>query len=279
MAMRWPTSISRAASSILSTRSGAIGNGVASTAARGDDPVRLARQNVAERNWRRDPFNDRLCAGRGRHFSAGGGFACRGKCGPEHRADHRPDAGPNGAGAGAGAKIGAYIAAFVYAANPNLLYTQVTALTEPLAMAFFIWALVYFGDFLGMIGEYEAGEHALTREARRALRNCGLCVACAELTRYDGWFLAGVLGLLTVAIGVAHWRDRALCRVVIKFVVVIAVAPALWLAYNAAIYGSPLAFATGPYSAKAIEARVGAPNPGAASLVYSGSVLFEVGAN
>jgi hypothetical protein len=165
----------------------------------------------------------------------------------EDREDRRPIAGPNGAGVGAGVKIGAYIAAFVYAANPNLLYTQTTALTEPLALAFFIWALVYWGDFLGRIGEYQASEHVLTSDARRALRNCGLCVACAELTRYDGWFLAGVLGFLTAAIGLVHWRDRESRRAVIKFVLIVAIAPALWLAYNAAIYGSPLAFATGPY--------------------------------
>ena len=36
----------------------------------------------------------------------------------------------------------------------------------------------------------------------------------------------------------------------------------LWLAYNAAVYGNALEFANGPYSAKAIELRVGAPNPG-----------------
>jgi hypothetical protein len=35
----------------------------------------------------------------------------------------------------------------------------------------------------------------------------------------------------------------------------------LWLAYNAAIYRNPLEFANGPSSARAIEQRVGAPNP------------------
>jgi hypothetical protein len=41
----------------------------------------------------------------------------------------------------------------------------------------------------------------------------------------------------------------------------IAVVPVLWLAYNGAVYGNALEFANGPYSAKAIEQRVGAPNP------------------
>ena len=41
----------------------------------------------------------------------------------------------------------------------------------------------------------------------------------------------------------------------------VALAPVLWLAYNHAVYGNALEFANGPYSAKAIEQRVNAPNP------------------
>src|ERR1700746_1263221 len=39
-----------------------------------------------------------------------------------------------------------WIAAIIYAANPNLLYVQSTAMTEPLYMALFIWAVVYFAE-------------------------------------------------------------------------------------------------------------------------------------
>src|SRR5580765_4071354 len=44
-------------------------------------------------------------------------------------------------------RIAAWIAAIIFAANPNLLYLQTTALTEPVYLAFFIWALVYFREF------------------------------------------------------------------------------------------------------------------------------------
>jgi hypothetical protein len=47
----------------------------------------------------------------------------------------------------------------------------------------------------------------------------------------------------------------------VKFLLGIALAPIMWLAYNAVVYGNALAFATGPYSPQAIEQRVGAPNP------------------
>ena len=41
----------------------------------------------------------------------------------------------------------------------------------------------------------------------------------------------------------------------VKFVLISAAAPLLWLAYNGIVYRNPLEFANGPYSAKAIERR------------------------
>ncbi|MFZ0953226.1 MAG: hypothetical protein WAN17_13230, partial [Candidatus Sulfotelmatobacter sp.] len=77
------------------------------------------------------------------------------------------------------AMIGPWVAVFVYGANPNLIYMQSTAMGESLYLAFFIWAVVYFAEFL--------------RGKANALTKCGLCLVAACLTRYDGWFLAAVL--------------------------------------------------------------------------------------
>jgi len=157
------------------------------------------------------------------------------------------------------AHLGAWIAAFAYAANPNLIYMQATALTEPLYLAFFIWALVYFAEFVRAFREGQ--NEGAPEPATRALRRCAYCVACAEMTRYDGWFLAGVMGAFIIAIAMREWEDRALRAGASKFLAGIAVLPALWLIYNSAVYGNALDFANGPYSAKAIELRVAAPNP------------------
>ena len=157
------------------------------------------------------------------------------------------------------AHLGAWIAAFAYGANPNLIYMQATALTEPLYLAFFIWALVYFAEFLRALGEKQS--EGAPEPATRALRRCAYCVACAEMTRYDGWFLAGVIGVILIALAVRQREDRTLRVSTLKFLIGIAVLPALWLIYNAAVYGNALDFANGPYSAKAIELRVAAPNP------------------
>jgi hypothetical protein len=171
----------------------------------------------------------------------------------------------------AAAPVGGFIAAFVYAANPNLIYMQATALTEPLFLAFFIWAIVHFADFVRALGADDLGGKA----ERRALRKCAYCIAAAELTRYDGWFLAGVIGALVLIIAVRRWKNRVRRRRALKFALAIAVAPVLWLAYNAAVYGNALAFANGPYSAKAIEARVGAPNPAAHNLWVAASYFLK----
>jgi hypothetical protein len=58
-----------------------------------------------------------------------------------------------------------------------------------------------------------------------------------------------------------------------------AAAPALWLAYNAAVYRNPLEFANGPYSAKAIERKTAVPgtppHPGANDLREAFKYYFK----
>jgi len=160
------------------------------------------------------------------------------------------------------ATAGGLFAAFVYGANPNLLYMQATALTETLYLAFFIWAMVFFSDFLNSLGNEDVGP----KLERRSLRKCAWCVAAAELTRYDGWSLAGAIGLFVLIVALARGRNRIRRRRVALFLVGIVIAPLLWLAYNFAVYGSALEFANGPYSAMGIETRVAAPNPSAGDL-------------
>lgn len=171
---------------------------------------------------------------------------------------------------GGTARVAAWIAAAISATNPNLIYMQSTAMGESLYLALFIWVVVYFTEAI--------------RGDTRALAKCGLCLAGACLTRYDGWFLAAamtgiiLLGWLrgersTLRRGravlngrVSQSRIRAVFAAratLIKFVLIAAAAPALWLAYNGIVYKNPLEFENGPYSAKAIERRTqSGGNPG-----------------
>jgi hypothetical protein len=168
-------------------------------------------------------------------------------------------------------KATAWAAAILYAANPNLIYMQATAMGEALYLAFFIWALVYFADF------------ADSGETNRSLTKSGLCVAAACLTRYDGWFLAGVLIVAGSIIFVARSKSsgnpqysaRASYAGLIKFILIACAAPLLWLAYNAAVYRNPLEFANGPYSAKAIEQKTATVNPAKANLYAAASYFLK----
>ncbi len=159
----------------------------------------------------------------------------------------------------------AWLAALIYAANPNLIYLQATAMTEPLYLALFIWAVVYFVEF---VQECSRPVENANPPAKSSLVKCGICLAAACLTRYDGWFLAVVM--CVAALAVALWgkeSGRNFRSGLTKFILVAAAAPVLWLAYNAIVYRNALEFANGPYSAKAIEQRTpGAFHPGSHDL-------------
>lgn len=171
------------------------------------------------------------------------------------------------------ARFAAWSSAFAYAANPNLIYLQSTAMGETLYLAFFLWTIVYFSEFL--------------RGNVRALTKCGLCLAAACLTRYDGWFLAGALAatvlLFSLFPAIANASGEigfgATRLAAVKFVLIAAAAPALWLAYNTLVYRNPLEFANGPYSAKAIERRAensgSRGHPGSGNPVLAGMYFLK----
>ena len=157
------------------------------------------------------------------------------------------------------ARVAGWTAALIYAANPNLIYMQSTAMGEALYLALFVWAVVYFVEAV--------------RGEPKAFMKCGVCLAAACLTRYDGWFLAVAMVVVALVISLAPILQASNSRpaqarifsrsAVVKFVLVVASAPALWLTYNGIVYRNPLEFENGPYSAKAIERKTqSAGNPG-----------------
>ncbi len=175
-------------------------------------------------------------------------------------------------------QVGAWSAAILYGANPNLIYMQATAMGESLYLAWFIWAAVYFTEFA-------RGDST----AIRSLTKCGLCLAGACLTRYDGWFLALVLLFGAVVVHSHLCKERkdaapnddkasslAPSRMQLtKFVLIAGAGPVFWLGYNAAVYRNPLEFANGPYSAKAIEQKTATVNPAKGNLWAAGSYFLK----
>ena len=77
----------------------------------------------------------------------------------------------------------ATVALIFFALNPNLLYMQTTAMTEPLFLCEMIWLAVWLVEWRRALGIDE------TRAAR--LFGCiALVRVAAVFTRYDGWILA-----------------------------------------------------------------------------------------
>ncbi len=171
-----------------------------------------------------------------------------------------------------GTQFAPWFAAAAFALNPNLIYLQTTAMTEPLYLVLFIWSLVFFVQALRhcAAGVAEKGNSSLVW--------CGSCLVGACLTRYDGWLLAALISI--IAMQLAWLGNFAPLRPSVKKLVMLAAAgPMLWLAYNAVVYRNPLEFAYGPYSAKAIEQKTAVPgmppHPGAHDLPVAFRYFFK----
>lgn len=169
-------------------------------------------------------------------------------------------------------RVAAWIATAIFTLNPGLLYVQSTALNEPLYLATFIWACVFFAEAT----RYLVQNGVIVG---RLLETGAIALTAAIFTRYDGWFLACLCWAAFLLQAIRRLRRRPgglsyLRKVVFKPLLLTVLGPAIWLAYNFGVYKNPLDFANGPYSAKAIAQRTteeGAPPyPGQDHLVTAG---------
>lgn len=171
-------------------------------------------------------------------------------------------------------RLAAWVATLIFAANPNVLYVQTTALNEPMYLACFIWSVVFF---------VEANSALLRRDASAGkwLERGAIALAAAILTRYDGWFLAFACWLTVLPIALKRIRSlpdgqrQTIRKSVLRALLLTVLAPTLWLAFNFGSKGNALDFANGPYSAKAIAekttAKGAAPYPGERHLWTAGA--------
>jgi hypothetical protein len=169
----------------------------------------------------------------------------------------------------------------LFALNPAMIYLSTTAMTEPLFLALMIWTALEMWELKLALGAGSA------RGAKRCMAALALLIAGAVYTRYDGWIL-GAAAWCMALVWVWKARERVkLWGAFAVFTVVVAAAPAGWLAYNAHYCGDALDFMRGPYSAAAIERRTtpaGAPhyrgwhNPGWALLFYTRTAQVDAAA-
>jgi len=131
----------------------------------------------------------------------------------------------------------------LFALNPNLLYLEATPMTEPVFLAGFMAVLYFTVRFRDT-------------QSLWAVTGAAIASLAASLSRYEGWFL---IPFATIYFLFAAKRRRLLA--VLIFGTVASLAPLYWLVHNWWLYGNPLEFYNGPYSAKAINQRSG-PYPG-----------------
>ena len=140
-----------------------------------------------------------------------------------------------------------------FALNPNLLYLQTTAMTEPLFLCEMVWLAVWLVEWRGALNN----DPPL---AARRLCCIALVLIAAVFTRYDGWILAV---LAWASVGIVQLRHSTLrSRSFWIASAAVVAAPLLWFAYNAIVFGDWLDFVRGPYSAAAIELRTATPGSG-----------------
>ena len=146
--------------------------------------------------------------------------------------------------------VPASLALAFFAVNPNLLYLQTTAMTEPLFLCEMIWAAIW-------LVEWRACLDTDAPRATRLLWPIASVLIAAIFTRYDGWILALLAWTSIGAILLRHGKLQSRTFWLASALVV--AAPLAWFVYNAVYFGDWLDFVRGPYSARAIELRTASP--------------------
>ncbi|HEU5383636.1 MAG TPA: glycosyltransferase family 2 protein [Ktedonobacteraceae bacterium] len=131
-----------------------------------------------------------------------------------------------------------FVAALAFILNPNVLYLQTTPLTEPVLMATMTAACYYF---LAWAQENDPKQLIWAASA----------MFLATLARYDGWALFLVCLVLIVPIGWLKGQRRPqIVGNLLLFSTLGGFGIALWFLWCTVIFGDPLYFQHGPYSAE-----------------------------
>ena len=152
-----------------------------------------------------------------------------------------------GVGRGAG-----YVAAAVMMTNVSWIFIASSPLVEPFLVAGISLAVV------GLLGWANSGRRY---SPGMTVIFCGLPTGMAMLCRYEGWAFAGCAGVL-VALLTWHrvgWGPT-LWKQVAAFGAIPVIIATWWVIYNWAVFGNPLAFQQGPFSAQvqsAVQAKLG----------------------
>jgi len=134
--------------------------------------------------------------------------------------------------------LAAILGVLIFVVNPNMVYMQSIPMTESLLIFFFI-ATVYY------IFQWQRTDDI------KSLIMAGFFTLFSTLTRYDGWMLLAQMFVVIAVIAYQYGGLKKLESRLILFLSVATFGIILWVIWNYLIFGDPLYFINGPFSAKA----------------------------
>lgn len=135
--------------------------------------------------------------------------------------------------------LAAIVGSLVFACNLNMLYLQTTPMTEPIYIGIFSLSMFFFTLYL------------TKKRNTKYLLILGMLGFLQVLTRYDGWFVV-VFQAMLIAVNELFVMRKSIAESVGRvflFAIPVSFGIGLWLLWNALIFGNPLFFAYGEYSA------------------------------
>jgi len=131
----------------------------------------------------------------------------------------------------------ALIGGFLYAANPNLIYLGITAMTEAPFLLFFIAFAYYFQKWNDGFSEF--------KNNLKHLAFASFFISLATLCRYEGWIASLVFVPYIIVFVIVKRNYITKYKLVTILVSLIAFSGILlWLGWNQYSYGDPFEFAT-----------------------------------
>lgn len=135
-------------------------------------------------------------------------------------------------------KLAGVIGTLAFATNLNILYLQATPLTEPIYVCLFALSVYVFTKWLF---DHNNGKYLLLLGALGFLQ---------VLTRYDGWFVVAIEGLLILVNELFAGKEnrKNILGKLFLYGLPVGFGMVLWFLWNAVIFTDPLFFALGEYS-------------------------------
>ncbi len=139
----------------------------------------------------------------------------------------------------------AFATALLYAANPNILYMGITAMTEAPFMLFFVGGAYYLQRWYQNLNSNKFHD----------LIKCSILVSLATFSRYEGWFIPIVVLIIVSVLARKQesWNTKRKVSTTLLSLISFSCI-AIWVIFNFLNYGDPFEFANAQFYSAASQA-------------------------